>query len=179
MICIKIFKKPEQISGVGFYLAPAKEEKFLADLKRLPTKARVPVVYSAFEDDDKNGHDFLMMEALPAVSIDDILQGRAELPANFDLVNFQKDLMDFVEKMHQKNIYHRDLHEGNIMVDKETGQVYVIDFGASARFFGQPEPGERGPYHITKNGRDIILTSDESMVRAVIKKLRTKLTVNN
>lgn len=178
-ICIKIYKRPEQIIAADFYLPPAKEESFLEDLRGLDAKVRVPTVYSSFKDNDRNGHDFLMMEALPAVSVDDILQDRAKLPENFDFNSFQIDLLDFVDKMHQRGVYHRDLHEGNIMIDNETGQLYVIDFGAANTFWGQPEVGERGPYHISKDGRDIILTSDEAMVKAVVKKLKLKLTDSN
>jgi serine/threonine protein kinase len=176
-LCLKIYKKPEQITEVSFYLPPAKEKDFLDDLKNLGTRVRVPDALAVFESDsgDKN---FLAMETLPAVSIDDVLQGRAELPEKFDLVSFQKDLIDFIEKMHQQRIYHRDLHEGNIMIDKMTGQAYVIDFGAATEFYGEAEPEERGPYHVTKGGRDIVLTSDEAMVRSVIKKLRLRLTLN-
>ena len=140
----------------------------------------MPKVYARFEisdDADKNTkHQFLMMETLPAVSVDDVLQNRAKLPKNFDWITFQNDLLDFVKAMHARRICHRDLHEGNIMIDRQTFQAYVIDFGASSDFWETNEPGERGPYHITKNGVERILTSDEAMVRMVVKKLRTKLT---
>jgi serine/threonine protein kinase len=172
---MKVYKKPEDIIGADFYLTPSKEKVFLEKLKNLGAKVRVPKVYVSYENGDA-GYDFLMMESLPAVSIDDVLQGRAELPKNFDLASFRDDLNDFVERMHSENIYHRDLHEGNIMIDKETCQPYVIDFGAAAEFYGQIEIGERGPYHITKDGREIILTSDEAMVRSIVKKINGMLT---
>jgi serine/threonine protein kinase len=182
-ICLKIYKQPDQIKEGIFYLKPEKEEEFLEGLKDLGAKVRIPKVYASFEitndADSQNNHQFLMMEALPAVSVDDILQDRAKIPKNFDWVTFQNDLLDFVEKMHERNVYHRDLHEGNIMIDKETLQAYVIDFGASVEFWGHAEPGERGPYHITKDGRERILTSDEAMVIQVVKKLKTKLTEMN
>ncbi len=109
--------------------------------------------------------------------MDDVLQGRADLPVNFDLASFRNDLVDFVQKIHEAGIYHRDLHEGNIMIDKETGEIYVIDFGAASEFYGEPEPGERGPYHVMKDGVDRKLTSDEAMVKSVVKKL--SLTIVN
>jgi len=179
-VCLKIYKHPDQIGDSIFYLSPEKERDFLEKMSGLGTKVRVPKVYASFEVSNKNpnenNHQFLMMETLPAVSVDDVLQNRAKLPKDFDWASFQKDLLNFVEQMHERKVYHRDLHEGNIMIDRITFQAYVIDFGASLEFWGQAEPGERGPYHITKDGVERILTSDEAMVRSVVKKLRIKLT---
>lgn len=177
-VCLKVYKKPEDITEADFYLPPTKEQEFLNSLQNLASKARVPKVYACLEAGG-TGSSFLMMEALSAVSVDDVLQGRAELPKNFNFSSFRSDLLDFVSKMHALNIYHRDLHEGNVMIDKETGQVYVIDFGAAADFWGEPEPGERGPYHITKDGQDRVLTSDETMAKAVCKKLGSSLTITS
>lgn len=177
-LCVKIYKKAEQIIGVDFYLSPDKEASFMDDLRKLGTKVRVPEVIATF-DGGSDGDSFLVMETLPAVSVDDVLQGRAELPSNFNLAVFRDDLVDFVKAMHEAGVYHRDLHEGNVMIDRETAQAYVIDFGAANEFRGHIEPGERGPYHITKDGRDIILTSDEAMVRSVVRKLALNLTKTN
>lgn len=180
-VCLKIFKMTDEIGDTIFYLSPEKEKEFLQDLSDLDAKVRVPDVYASFQatDDDGTTHQFLMMENLPAVSIDDVLQDRAELPADFDVSALQDDLFEFVEKMHERQIYHRDLHEGNIMIDRQTRQPYVIDFGASIEFLGTVYPGEPGPYHITKDAVERIVTSDESMVKAVMRKLRTKLTKVN
>lgn len=174
-VCIKIYKKPIEIKDVDFYLPPRKEKDFQDNLRFINTKTRVPKVYACYENNE-DGHSFLMMETLKAVSIDDILEGRAKLPENFDLDLFEKELEYFIEMMHKNNIYHRDLHEGNIMIDNETGLPYVIDFGAASKFVGHIERGERGPYHQRSNGRDIILTSDESMIKNTMRKFRNYLT---
>lgn len=177
LVCLKIYKKSEQVPDGIYYVSPEKEREFLENLQNLDTKVRVPKIYASFEIDQMGElHRFIMMEALNAVSVDDVLQNRATLPKDFDWISFEKDLLDFAEKIHERGIYHRDLHEGNIMIDKDTLQAYVIDFGASSEFWGSIEPGERGPYHITKDGVERILTSDEGMIRSVVKKLRTKLT---
>jgi serine/threonine protein kinase len=181
-LCLKIYKRPEQVPAGIFYLSPESEERFLENLEHINTKVRVPKVYASFEtaDGSTDGkHQFLIMEALSAVSVDDVLQGRAELPKAFDFSTFKTDLLDFVQKMHDERIYHRDLHEGNIMINKENGELYVIDFGAAGEFYGEPEPGERGPYHITIDGQTRVLTSDESMVKTVSKKLGDSLTATN
>jgi serine/threonine protein kinase len=41
-------------------------------------------------------------------------------------------------KMHSQGMAHRDLHAGNIMVNKVTGGVALIDFGLAASFGNAP-----------------------------------------
>ena len=40
-------------------------------------------------------------------------------------------LIDSLKLLHSKNIYHGDLHYGNILYDKESGGFSMIDFGTS------------------------------------------------
>jgi serine/threonine protein kinase len=42
-----------------------------------------------------------------------------------------KDLVSATEYLHSKNICHRDLHLGNILLDNETDHIKLIDFGLS------------------------------------------------
>ena len=71
--CLKIYKHPDEIESSIFYLPPWREQEFLMKLKDLGVAVRVPKVYAAFEDVDSGSghHRFLMMETLPAVSVDD------------------------------------------------------------------------------------------------------------
>lgn len=175
-VCIKIYKKPEDIIGADFYLPPSREMYFLSRMKKVKTQnVRVPKVYGCYEN-GSNGPSFIMMEKLNAVSIDDIVEGRALPPSGIDMGLFRDSMYEFVEEMHRSGIYHRDLHTGNAMIDINGKTFYVIDFGASNEFIGDPEPGERGPYHITKDGEDIILKSDEAMVKTITRELMANLT---
>ncbi len=55
---------------------------------------------------------------------------KKELPHSFEHEVFFNKLEDFVKKMHdEKGIYHRDLHSRNVLIDNETGNPIVIDFG--------------------------------------------------
>ena len=75
----------------------------------------------------------MVMEKLNAVSIDDILQRRAIVPPNFNFETFFSKLSGLLSQIHALGVHHRDLHEGNIMIDRETGDPYIIDFGAAKR----------------------------------------------
>ncbi len=53
------------------------------------------------------------------------------LPANFDVDRYFGLLRQYVIEMHKLGIYHGDLHLRNVMIDRENGTPYIIDFGKS------------------------------------------------
>lgn len=71
----------------------------------------------------------MVMESLDVFTIKDIAEGKNRLPENFDLEKSISALKEFVKKMHSMGIHHRDLHDKNIVIFKETGEFGVIDFG--------------------------------------------------
>lgn len=59
---------------------------------------------------------------------------KKDFPETFDVELFFHRLETFIHKMHnEKNIYHRDLFSRNILIDNETGNPIVIDFGDASR----------------------------------------------
>lgn len=83
---------------------------------------------------------YIGMEKLPARSVDDIVRGHASIPSwvterHIDM--FVQDLVELIDVCHEQNLYHRDLHPGNIMFTQsrtETEKLgYIIDFGLSGR----------------------------------------------
>jgi serine/threonine protein kinase len=111
------------------------------------THTRVPKPYSY--EMNKSGHLYIM-ERLNAASLQEIFDNVQQLPSGFNSQEFFDDLEEFIHKMHQKGLYHRDLsNPGNIMVDKNTGMPYIIDFGTSTKSIGSSgdpyrEAGPRG-----------------------------------
>ncbi|MFA5934763.1 MAG: AarF/UbiB family protein [Candidatus Paceibacterota bacterium] len=172
-LCLKIYKREvEMVEGI-YFLSPADELFIQNKVRSINCGVRVPKVYCAFKDNEtEDGLQYILMERLNAVSIDDVFTGREKLPEAFDFDKFSVALKKFLEEMHGFDVYHRDLHEGNIMIDKVTGMPYVIDFGASTEFYG-----EGNPYEITKGNLVERRTSDEGMVKKVLERLR-KLTIN-
>jgi serine/threonine protein kinase len=165
-LCLKIYKnKTEEIKGI-FFLSP-EDEMYIQDrVSLIRGDARSPKVYCSFEDRE-GGLKYLLMERLDAVSIEDVFVGRAELPENFDFDKFSVALKKYIEEMHSFDVYHRDLHEGNIMIDKNTGMPYVIDFGASKEFYG-----EGNPYEVVIGNVVERRTSDEGMMKKVLDRLK-------
>ena len=172
-LCLKIYKtKVEEVEGL-FFLSPEDELYMQNRASFIKGDARSPKVYCAFEDnEEKGGLKYLLMERLNAVSVEDVACGRAELPEKFDFDRFSVALKKYIEDMHSFDVYHRDLHEGNIMIDKVTGMPYVIDFGTSKEFYGEGDP-----YEVVKGNVVERRTSDEGMIKKVLSRL--KLLTNN
>ena len=117
---------------------------------------RVPkVFYFAHEGEDRA----IAMERLHADTLRDIFHGKAEVPETFSLDRFFSALEEYVHEMHANGYYHRDLHDGNIMVDRESGMPRVIDFGMATHSHF-PDDVYRIPS--VKNGQRIetVLPSD-------------------
>ncbi len=176
-VCIKIMT-PETIKpGVLFFNNAQIEGKFTKKAKEASKIVNVPKVFLSIEADrvskdsgEKEPVSILMMETINAVSIDDVLQGRAPLPENFNIDTFFAKIMDFLEEIHDQDLYHRDLHEGNIMIDRVTGEPWVIDFGAATTSFGEDDP-----YLVNVSGQTTKLISDESVLKRVKKDLKEHL----
>jgi len=88
------------------------------------------------------GKNFLVMERIFGFSIQDIEKGKANFPVGFDVELFFKEVKDMIAKMHENNLYHRDLHSGNIMINIKDGKIkpVIIDFGSSSYSFGEDDP---------------------------------------
>lgn len=95
-------------------------------------KTRVPKVVGVLADIDAKHRSAIVMERLRAINLQHIINGDAEFPPNFDLDSFFIELEEFVEHMHSvEKVAHKDLYARNIMVDVETGDPRIIDFGRS------------------------------------------------
>jgi serine/threonine protein kinase len=163
-LCVKILKKTYD----GTYRVPfAKEMKFLEDVYGIDSEVKTPKPYLIAEHTDGETEvKFILMERINAVSIRDIIEKNGKFPDNFNVEDFRKKMLNFIDMMHNRNIHHRDLHDGNIMLG-EDGQIYVIDFGRSGVSFG-----DENPYSIRYEGQTISFPSDTDNLRQICLSLR-------
>ncbi len=117
---------------------------------------RVPTVYTYLEQENTRA---IVMERLDAPSLRDIFDEKEEWPASFEANTFFGALKGFLEAMHGHGYHHRDLHEGNVLVDRETGLPRVIDFGYGTRVYGDDDP-YRKEYVETGHSKQLVLMSD-------------------
>ncbi len=134
--CVKIFKK--ELGPEAIQIPIEQEFEIQARASRVG-KGFVPAVSCMIETEDPDDHEMMIMERVPGVSIKDIIDGEAQLPEGFNYIEFFNELKKQIELLHENKIYHRDLHEGNVMIDSQTGKPWIIDFGAADITFGSDD----------------------------------------
>lgn len=135
-ICYKFAIAEKTPRGRNTHIQEAEiQGKFFDIAQHIKSKVGVPAPFYSLEIGDKK---IIAMEKLQAASIDDILRGRGILPEWFEIDDFCEELKKLLDSFHEHDLYHRDMHLGNIMISqaalrsdaKKLG--YVIDFGLSS-----------------------------------------------
>jgi serine/threonine protein kinase len=171
-LCLKIIHSKDFKGKKSVYRAH-KEMKFLelAKQNQLP----VPTPVYALETDEEN--DYLFMETIKGMSCKDLVEKDLinELPDSFNFRTFFAGIRNTLEKMHDKKIYHRDLHWGNIMIDINGNHV-IIDFGDAK----VKDLESEDPYKETDSlGNTHFLERDEDSLSKVYKSVGEYLKDNN
>lgn len=97
--------------------------------------------------------EVLVMEEIKGETIEDLISEKdgKKFPPDFDPESFFKKLKDFIHFMNnEKRIFHRDLEDKNIMLDFNTLEPAIIDFGMSTKTYLSDE----NPYKDGFNMRD-------------------------
>ena len=118
-------------------------EKFKKEAQRLyGLKSQHLVhVHDMFEE---NGTVYYVMDFVKGESLSHYME-RTGKPLSEEQVRFiLEQLLEGLDEIHKKQIWHLDLKPDNIMIDKE-GNVVIIDFGASKQV------GRSGKYTGTSN----------------------------
>lgn len=94
---------------------------------------RVPSLLAYIENRESNGdfHAVLAMKAIEGRTLEQWFRDMKKEGHRFQKSEIQKikeRLKQMILQLHDANIYHRDLHFGNVMIDNE-GNLYIIDFG--------------------------------------------------
>jgi len=121
---------------------PKIESDFQNKMSRTEYKGltRTPYVFSVFVAESPEEKNAIIMERLNALNMQHVINGKESLPDNFSPDSFFSDLADFLDHMHNiDQIAHTDLYARNIMIDKDTGEPRVIDFGRAKNLSIQDE----------------------------------------
>lgn len=88
----------------------------------------------------------IVMEKLNAVNLQHVINNTEQLPESFEKEVFFNAIDEYIASLHsEKEICHMDLEPRNIMVDKITGNPFIIDFGRSVSLKGL-SPQKRRQY---------------------------------
>lgn len=103
-----------------------KDKQALAEAKKI-AKLNHPNIVKIFRIGQlDNGLFYTVMELLPGETLKSILKNKMQLMPRLKLWH---DIYDALIFAHSKQIYHGDLHDGNIVVHEERAKL--IDFGTS------------------------------------------------
>lgn len=78
---------------------------------------------------------FIVMNYIKGASLADVLKKEAPFEVNRALA-IAKSLLSVIDVIHQHNIIHRDIKPANIMIEEETGEAIIIDFGIAKDIVG-------------------------------------------
>ena len=124
-ICIKEITNPES----EFYINNVEQElKFQTVAYQAGVRVPRPFLSATTE----NGRAYLAMETIIGHSIEEIVKQNIELPPSFEYDTFCQKTELLFRKLRNNGMQHRDVHIGNIMIEWETGEPVLIDFGTAA-----------------------------------------------
>jgi serine/threonine protein kinase len=160
------------------------ESSFLNDLRGVVDFADVPLplvsmdAYTRGEEGRISKCNVLVMEKINGPSLEDINLGKSDIPESFNIETFFVDLKRFILKMHEMGIYHRDIADRNIMIDKETGKPFLIDFGNAVYYsYEGVTDGDKDPYgNLINDSKEIPEDLDLKRLESVEQSLRSILT---
>lgn len=119
-----------------------KEAKTLAALKH-PNIIRV---FDVFED---NGTAYYVMDYIEGNNLSDIVEGKGRLSEPLAL-KYIRQVANALDYLHQKKLLHLDVKPANILLDKNTGNAILIDFGVSKQYDQDGQQTSTTPPAISK-----------------------------
>jgi serine/threonine protein kinase len=78
---------------------------------------------------------YMIMSYIKGSSLSDLLRNEAPFEMSRTL-GISRDVLGALEAMHKNNIIHRDIKPGNIMIQEDTGEAVIIDFGIAKDIVG-------------------------------------------
>jgi len=136
---------PEELAGDPEATRRLKREaEILASLNH-------PNICVIYEIGDHEGSWFIAMERVDGTNLK--LHMARKTLSDGDIIDIARQVAAALQAAHEKDVVHRDIKPGNIMVGS-SNQVKVLDFGL-ARLFKMPDTGEIMTHGSTIPGRPL------------------------
>ncbi len=106
-------------------------QRFLREARAIAALSHRHVV-TVFQAGEENGVLFLAMELLQGETLEQRLageEGQARVSPLPEVLRIGQEIADGLAAAHQHGLIHRDIKPSNIWLEKEGGQVKIIDFG--------------------------------------------------
>ena len=116
---------------------------------KLCSKLDHPNICTIFDYHEDDGTFYIAMQYIEGKNVREFVDGRPlELPTALQI---EIQVCDALAYAHKKNIIHRDIKAGNVMVNKE-GQVKILDFGLAKLLHDEPTGTSSEQVDITEIG---------------------------
>lgn len=105
---------------------------------KIINELKIPEIVRPVGLESHKGRPVIILENFEGKSLDFILKHLEENPLELEeALNLAIKITELLGKIHEQHVIHKDLVPSNIMVNRETGDVRIIDFGISTRFSRQ------------------------------------------
>lgn len=119
-------------------------EHFLHEARMMirASESHIPGVVQGIDTFKENGTSYILMEYLEGYTLDDYMHQVLYGPFKWDAaVRYVVEALDALQKLHEKNILHRDISCNNIFLCKDNS-IRLIDFGSAEPLDkAQTDPG--------------------------------------
>jgi serine/threonine protein kinase len=102
------------------------QKRFLREAKSAGALSH-PAIVTIYDVGEDQGQAFIAMEYIEGRSLEAWLGDKKRWPVE-DAVRFIIEVAEALETTHRKNIVHRDIKPGNILIDAD-GHPHIVDFG--------------------------------------------------
>ncbi len=102
-------------------------ERFLREAK-LYAKLEHPHIIPIYDTGISEGNVFIVMKFIDGNSLKSLLQSQGKIPLHL-LPRITRGIASALDYIHCKGIIHRDIKPGNIIIEHQTQNVYLADFG--------------------------------------------------
>jgi eukaryotic-like serine/threonine-protein kinase len=92
---------------------------------------------------EANGLCYISMEYLEGVTLKDLIKRRGALPLAVGL-SVSKQMCMGLEAAHEKGVVHRDIKPQNMLIQTETGDLKIMDFGIARKQSMKEAPPDSG-----------------------------------
>lgn len=107
--------------------------KFVKEAQLIASKLSHPSIVGVTDVFDENGTSYYVMDYIEGRSLSDIIKERGRI-GEAEAIAIIDSVCRALAYVHSRNINHLDIKPGNIMVEAETGNVVLIDFGVAKQY---------------------------------------------
>jgi serine/threonine protein kinase, bacterial len=122
---------------------------------RMLNHKNLPMIY---EDFSRNGHFFYVMSFIEGDNLEDQIFFRKKTFNEKESLLVLTLLLDLVEDLHKKGIYHQDLRIPNMLLKNE--ELFLIDFGLS-KHRGTADSSHSSFHSSPNNQKDILVMKQQ------------------